>query len=97
MRLVARSESTLNDMQPSFQNFKCPMDIKHFFCSWQSLLKNNLPPYLLAAPRDRRVEEGGSIQLSCKVVGNPWPRVKWFKDDDEITHDGKKILHLFIS
>ena len=46
---------------------------------------------MVAAPRDRRVEEGGSIQLSCKVVGNPWPHVRWFKDDDEVIPDGKVV------
>jgi len=57
------------------------------FKSWQGLARNSLPPYFVAPPRDRRVEEGGSIQLSCKVVGNPWPHVKWYKDDDEVIPD----------
>lgn len=62
--------------------------------SWQGLARNSLPPYFVAPPRDRRVEEGGSIQLSCKVVGNPWPHVKWYKDDDEVIPDGTYNLFL---
>ena len=54
---------------------------------WQSLLKSPMAPYLVISPRDRRVEEGTSIQLTCRVVSNPWPLVRWFKNSDQIVHD----------
>jgi len=41
----------------------------------------------LTGPRDRRVQDGQSIQLTCRVVGNPWPHVRWFKDDDQVLQD----------
>ena len=48
-----------------------------------------MSPYIVNGPRDRRVQVGQSIQLTCRIVGQPWPLVKWFKDGQEITSDGK--------
>jgi len=45
-------------------------------------------PFMVGGPRDRRLEAGQSIQLTCRVVGNPWPHVRWFKDTDQIIPDG---------
>jgi hypothetical protein len=64
-------------------------------CRWQQLLKAPLAPYMANGPRDRRLEVGQSIQLTCRVVGNPWPHVRWFKDNDQIIPDGK--LYIWIT
>jgi hypothetical protein len=45
-------------------------------------------------PRDRRLEVGQSIQLTCRVLGNPWPHVRWFKDSDQIIPDGKLVFSI---
>jgi hypothetical protein len=53
------------------------------------MVKGPLGPYMANGPRDRRLEAGQSIQLTCRVVGNPWPHVRWFKDQDQIIPDGR--------
>ena len=58
-------------------------------CRWQLMVKGPLGPYMANGPRDRRLEAGQSIQLTCRVVGNPWPHVRWFKDQDQIIPDGR--------
>ena len=59
---------------------------------WQQLVSGPVGPYLANGPRDRRLEAGQSIQLTCRVVGNPWPRVSWFKDNDQIIPDGQSLV-----
>ena len=57
------------------------------FFRWQGLLQAPMAPYLVSAPRDRRVEAGQSIQLSSRVVSNPWPVVRWSKRRDPVIPD----------
>merc|ERR1711892_1245807 len=57
------------------------------FKKWQSLIHFPLAPYMVNGPRDRRIQVGQSIQLTCRVVSNPWPVVKWFKEDEPIIAD----------
>ena len=54
---------------------------------WQTLIHSPLAPFMVNGPRDRRLQVGQSIQLTCRVVSNPWPVVKWFKDDEPIIPD----------
>lgn len=42
---------------------------------------------MVIGPRDRRVEAGQSIQLTCRVVSNPWPLVRWFKNKEQVVAD----------
>ena len=51
------------------------------------MLQSPLAPYLVIGPRDRRVEEGTNIQLTSRVVSNPWPLVRWFKKSDQLVQD----------
>jgi len=57
------------------------------FKKWQTLIHSPLAPFMVNGPRDRRLQVGQSIQLTCRVVSNPWPVVKWFKDDEPIIPD----------
>ena len=54
---------------------------------WQGLLQVAMAPYLVIGPRDRRVEEGTNIQLTCRVVSNPWPVVRWFRNSEQVLQD----------
>merc|ERR1712013_52308 len=53
------------------------------FKKWQGLVQSPLAPYMVNGPRDRRIQVGQSIQLTCRVVSNPWPVVKWFKEEEQ--------------
>ena len=57
------------------------------FDKWQTLIQSPAAPYMIIGPRDRRVEEGQSIQLTCRVVSNPWPMVRWFKNKEQLIPD----------
>merc|ERR1719219_1647944 len=57
------------------------------FSKWQGLLQSSMAPYLVIGPRDRRVEEGTNIQLTCRAVSNPWPIVKWFRNSEPVVQD----------
>ena len=38
------------------------------------------PPQLQGKPRASKVQEGGSATFQARLVGNPAPRITWFKD-----------------
>ncbi|XP_037075887.1 titin homolog, partial [Pollicipes pollicipes] len=43
-----------------------------------------LAPFFLLRPRERRVEAGSSVRLSCQVTGHPRPQVTWAKDGETL-------------
>ena len=47
-------------------------------------------PCFAPAPRDRRVEFGGSVQFMCRPVGSPPPVVRWYRQGEEMGDSGKK-------
>ncbi|CAH8526186.1 unnamed protein product [Heterobilharzia americana] len=42
------------------------------------------PPRFAFHLRNRYIQEGGSVKLTCSVDGNPTPDIKWFKNGKEI-------------
>lgn len=46
------------------------------------------PPQFTMRLRDRRVQATYPVRLTCQVVGNPPPFVKWFKNEEEVIIDG---------
>ena len=57
------------------------------FKKWQGLVHAPMAPYMVNGPRDRRVQAGQAICLTCRVVSNPWPQVRWYRDDQQIFPD----------
>ncbi|XP_064076451.1 muscle M-line assembly protein unc-89-like isoform X2 [Vanessa tameamea] len=47
------------------------------------------PPQFTMRLRDRRVQATYPVRLTCQVVGNPTPTVKWFKNEEEVFFDGR--------
>ncbi|XP_050361303.1 titin-like isoform X2 [Nymphalis io] len=47
------------------------------------------PPQFTMRLRDRRVQATYPVRLTCQVVGNPIPTVKWFKNEEEVFFDGR--------
>lgn len=43
-----------------------------------------LPVFPKPLPRSAAVDEGGQLELKCKVDGSPYPKLQWFKDGEEI-------------
>ena len=57
------------------------------FRKWQGMVQRPLAPYMVNGPRDRRVQAGQAITLTCRVVSNPWPQVRWYREDEQILPD----------
>ena len=57
------------------------------FRKWQGLVKTPMAPYMVNGPRDRRVQAGQPITLTCRGVSNPWSQVRWFREEEQITPD----------
>jgi hypothetical protein len=57
------------------------------FRRWQGLVQRPLAPFMVNGPRDRRVQAGQALTLTCRVVSCPWPQVRWYKDDQQIIND----------
>ncbi|CAH2103686.1 unnamed protein product [Euphydryas editha] len=47
------------------------------------------PPQFTMRLRDRRVQATYPVRLTCQVVGNPSPVVKWFKNEEEVIIGGR--------
>lgn len=47
----------------------------------------SVPPIISRAPQPATVEEDGSVELSCQVVGTPYPvtRLTWTRDDTPLS------------
>ncbi|XP_035673587.1 titin homolog isoform X2 [Branchiostoma floridae] len=48
------------------------------------------PPMFTTGLRTITVGKGVTARFTCSVRGDPVPRVKWYRDDEIITHDGFK-------
>ena len=57
------------------------------FRKWQGMVQRPLAPFMVNGPRDRRVQAGQAITLTCRVVSNPWPQVRWYREDEQILQD----------
>lgn len=42
--------------------------------------------------RDKDVKEAEKLTFECKVVGEPAPQITWFKGDEKISEEPKKII-----
>lgn len=49
---------------------------------------SSMAPQFTMRLRDRRVQLGFPVRLTCQIVGIPRPQVTWFKNDDLVTPDG---------
>ncbi|XP_046976837.1 titin-like isoform X2 [Vanessa cardui] len=52
-------------------------------------VEGEYPPQFTMRLRDRRVQATYPVRLTCQVVGNPPPTVKWFKNEEEVVFDGR--------
>lgn len=43
-------------------------------------------------PQDAEVRLGGTISLTCEVIGDPAPEVKWMRDSNEVSADGNRYV-----
>ncbi|CAH1257130.1 MYOM3 [Branchiostoma lanceolatum] len=48
------------------------------------------PPMFTTGLRTITVGKGVTARFTCSVRGDPVPRIKWYRDDEIITHDGFK-------
>lgn len=53
----------------------------------KKLLKDGVPPKFIVPLEDMVVLVGSSINLDCKVTGEPMPQVKWTKDGELLWDD----------
>lgn len=58
-------------------------------CSQGSV--GEVPPQLIMRLRDRRVQVGHPVRLTCQAVGWPMPTITWFRDDVQLVQDGKHV------
>ena len=49
----------------------------------------NTRPKLLKKLTDQRINEGDTLKLILEVAGTPEPKVKWFKDGEEVSTDAR--------
>ena len=54
-----------------------------------SVTEKNYPPEFTNEGQDEPhfVKKGGELKLSVALKGNPFPEVKWFKDDKPLSND----------
>ena len=43
------------------------------------------PPSFTAPLKDRSIEDGSAARFDVRVLGQPTPKVSWYKDGEEIT------------
>ncbi|KAG1714523.1 Muscle M-line assembly protein unc-89 [Nymphon striatum] len=53
------------------------------------LMKEPVPPTIIADLTDMEVSIGGSAMLELKISGYPKPQITWYKDGDEIKAGGR--------
>lgn len=56
-----------------------------------------MTPQFTMRLRDRRVQVGFPVRLTCQIVGVPKPDIIWFKDGMAMAEDGQYLIHLLIS
>ena len=50
------------------------------------------PPSFAAKLLPKKIEEGGTIRFHCSVVGNPEPRIEWYKGSEKLKNDDKYYI-----
>lgn len=51
--------------------------------------RHKILPYLTTKLRQTRIEATRPAQLTCRAIGGPTTRIKWYKNGSEIKQDGK--------
>lgn len=60
-----------------------------------SIEPEDRPPQFTMRIRDRRVQTTYPVRLTCQVIGYPAPEITWYKNEAEISQDGKcPVRHL---
>ena len=54
----------------------------------------SMAPQFTMRLRDRRVQIGFPVRLTCQIVGVPRPEVIWLIDGQPMVHDGKKKVNV---
>ena len=49
--------------------------------------KIETPPSFTAKLKDKTVSAGKSVTFSCTVTGIPNPKITWYRDDRDVTHE----------
>lgn len=49
----------------------------------------SMAPQFTMRLRDRRVQVGFPVRLTCQIVGVPRPEVQWLRDGDPVISDGE--------
>lgn len=52
------------------------------------MVKEPIPPFFVAPPRDKRAKYGYPVQVRCLVGGDPMPRLSWYKQGTLIKDEG---------
>lgn len=45
------------------------------------MILENCAPFVVTEPQNCRIEAGESLELKCRIEGNPIPDFQWYKDD----------------
>lgn len=45
------------------------------------VILENCAPFVVMEPQNCRIEAGESLELKCRIEGNPIPDFQWYKDD----------------
>lgn len=54
---------------------------------------NNLDiPKIMEGPEDVEITVGDTAYFTCRVVGDPKPRIKWMRNSDQVNVDGRRYL-----
>uniref|UniRef100_A0A5K3EN24 non-specific serine/threonine protein kinase n=1 Tax=Mesocestoides corti TaxID=53468 RepID=A0A5K3EN24_MESCO len=56
---------------------------------YEVVLPEELPPRFSLPLRNRFIQAGRSVKLTCTADGNPTPQLSWFKDGRQIERDGE--------
>ncbi|XP_014486409.1 PREDICTED: peroxidasin homolog [Dinoponera quadriceps] len=59
------------------------MSIEDFHCT---------KPRIMQGPTDARVRVGDTIAFTCRVTGEPRPKIKWMRDSNEVGEDGERYV-----
>ncbi|XP_015127264.1 peroxidasin homolog [Diachasma alloeum] len=49
-------------------------------------------PKIMKGPEDIHLAIGETASFSCKVVGDPKPKIKWMRNSDEVNPDGSRYI-----
>ena len=57
----------------------------YFFTAELKSKSEGEPPSFTAPLKDRSIEDGSAARFDVRVLGQPNPKVSWYKDGEEIT------------